>query len=288
MSQEIEVIPGANKTLESSTFFLPTLGVAVSMARHEDDSPNPTVTVKDPLFVANAIEPIWPWGDDNIEPQHIFEDIFANDFLMPAIEKKAKLIYGQGLSYFRVVMKENKKTGLWTEHLEPLNVPEINRWLRDTNIENYIHSSSVNKFALGNAFREIILGKYVQKVTKLHCLDSADCRLGLQDSNSGTIKKGFVSANWDSMATNDMNAIPLNVIDQHLNAVQHIAKNPDVKKWMTLRRTLVAGEKYYAHEPIRGLRKSGWLKISADVPKWQVTVMKEEMSIKYHLEIDYD
>lgn len=280
MSEEFQVIPGpADAEGDVSTYYVPNLAVAVS----NDESQPRTNAVKE---VTNFTQDIYEWGEDNLEPQNVIKSRNENDLLGPAIEKKAKLIYGQGLYYGPIEMM--KTSNGVEEVVRPTIVPEIEDFKEDSAINTYLREASVDKFTFGNFFPEVILGKYTTRAHKLYCIDASECRLSLQDVKTGAINKVHVSANWDTFAaqgTGKRNVIKVDALDPYGALVDQIKSKPFVKKFIIPMRAQNLGEKYYAKDPLYGLRKSGWLDIAKAVPAWKKAVMNNQLTIKYHLKI---
>lgn len=259
-----------------NSFFIPSVAAVVST-----DAAFPrTNAVKE---VTNQSTGIFEWGDDNLEPQNIIKTLNEHDLLRPAIEKKAKLVYGQGFVYGpeRIVDTPHGKERI----IEPAIIPEIEDWSEDTNLKLYARESSTDRFSFGNFFPEMILGKYNNHVHKLYNLDASECRLALQDKRTGAINKVHISANWDSMGGGNNNVIKVDALDPYGSLVKQILARPDIKKWVLPMRSQSHGDKYYAKDSLYGLRQSGWLDVAKSVPKWKKAVMENQLSIKFHIQV---
>lgn len=280
---DIEIISGRNPgDFTKTTFYLPAVGVAVSMGTGGDAASigggNPTKTVNSD----NPGDKFIYWGTDNLEPQRIIKDVFDNDLIYSVIEKRSKLLYGSDLVYGRLELGKNGR-----RKVTPFIAPEIENWLKNTSIKTYLKEAAIDDNTFGNVFPEVIMDAHrPRKIKGIYCNDASECRMGNQD-NKGRIPLVYVNANWKNDGTAE-NSAKLDGLDHYFNMAQQIAEKPNVDKWIIPLHSQNLGEKFYSKERWRGLRTSGWLEIAKSIPKWKQAVMKNQLSIKYHLEIDQD
>lgn len=249
---------------------------ALSVVRSMDAKKEPTRTVKDQRGQSYKY---WQWGLGNHLPDEIIKAVENNVLLPRVIDFKKKILMSGGLVYGKVIIRDGR------EILEPMRLTEIDEWLEMTATEQYLDEATEDNFTFGNIFPEIILNMR-REIVGIQALDASECRLQKQQldgRNRARINNVFVSANWDMSTQPDLVEVP--VIDPAYNAIGQLLEGNRYKYAIPIR-TLSRGTKYYARSPLQNLMESGWLDVSNSIPKWKKAVMDNQLSIKYHIQIN--
>jgi hypothetical protein len=218
----------------------------------------------------------WMWGSGNNLPKKIIEALDSNVLLPTVIDFKTDILNSGGLVY-GIVRNENGR-----EVIEPLQIPEIDAWLERSAIHQYLEESTQDLFTFGNIFPELLLNMR-REIVAIHALDASECRLGKQDEKTGAIKKVHVSANWDKTSPEDETKV--DALDQTYDVKGQILNGTKHKYVLPLRK-LSRGVKYYTRSPLENLMNSGWLDVANSIPQWKKAVMNNQLSIKYHIQIN--
>jgi len=143
---------------------------------------------------------------------------------------------------------------------------------------NFVHFRTV--------FPEMITDLGKKQILQIKLQRSMECRWGWQNKTTGLVDKCFINANWDNGGTAANSAV-LPVIDPYYDPVGGIqaAKGynfiypvsyPDVDN------------KFYHLVDWHGLRSGKWLKFSLQIPEFKEALMRNQATIKYHLEVSND
>lgn len=271
-----KIIPGAK-----NSYFCPAFSMAISTKATLGGAAGggkPTKTINSDA--KNAANKFIFWGSDNKEPQKMIKAIRDNELIYPVIEKRAQLLYGEGIAYGPIEINDEGHAMIKRQI-----IPEIEDFLENTNANIYIQEAAIDNAIASNFYPEILLNEEnPKKVKGIYCNDFTECRVAAQNAQ-GIIPKVLVNANWLTDGDYD-NSTKIDALDMYGDMVQQMADKPEVNKWCIPIFSQSLGEKFYAVEAWRGLRNSGWLDIAASIPKWKRAVMKNQIAIKYHLQID--
>jgi hypothetical protein len=221
-----------------------------------------------------------PWGDDNQHPQNTIKEIEESDLLPSVIDFKKKALTSGGIQYGNVKFENGQ------EIYEPRQIPEIDDWLEQTEIENYLEEATLDFYTHANFFPEVILN-VGRKITGLYCLDAAFCRMAIPEKigkYKGHYRNIYVSADWDYSAYT-LNAGMIQAVDPYYKVADQI-KNGTGYKYALPLRNQVRGKLHYQTGPVDWLLNSGWLKVAKQIPHWKNEMMSRQLSIKYHIEVN--
>lgn len=228
------------------------------------------------------------WGDSNTFPNIVTKELERNADLLSAIDWKARALYAGGIRY-KVQDMDSQGNPVYddegNEILKRKFIPEIEDFL-DRNWQ-YPISASTDFYKFYNVFPEFVLSKSREKIVRLTAPFAGECRFSLQDEN-GMINNCFMNANWDEgVGADDENTIQVPVIDTLFNDIESIREQEDNYKFI-LPLSYPTGKKYYQLAHWNVLRVSGWLDLADEIPKFKKALMKNQMTVKYHIQMpDY-
>lgn len=214
------------------------------------------------------------WGSNNLFPQEVIADIRPNAVIRPLLDWKARAMYSGGMIYGW--LNENGK-------FERKMFPEIQQWLRMNNYQNYMMEAFRDYFRYENLFPQLSKSINGQQIASVHCHDTSQARLGVQNNN-GIIDKCYLNANWDNGATVE-NSIVLPALDPYYDRVGQMKDSKD-NAFILPVRLLDEGNVHYALAAWNVIRESEWLKLATLYPKFKNALMENGMNAKYHIKIN--
>ncbi|MGI4873374.1 MAG: hypothetical protein ACRYFX_19625 [Janthinobacterium lividum] len=224
---------------------------------------------------------ISPWGEDNLFPQAVVKDIEKNTVLPAVLEAKTAAMYGGGLVYGYVsgVDKSGAKV------FEGQYVPEIEDFLEGSNVARYAFECLKDINTFGNAFPELILSKNRQKIVGIALQDATWCRYGIP--KNGVVDYLYVNANWDNggSATDPVYTTRIPLIDPYYDAVGNLRSRTDSFNYAYPLSVPSADKALYQLVAWNSLRRSGWLEVAAAIPEFKKMLFKNQLSVKYLVEI---
>lgn len=219
-----------------------------------------------------------PWGYDNLFTQGVIEDCEKNPILGSTLVWKAKAMYSEGIVYGKI---EPDPDG--NDIFKRLNDPEIESFMRRSNISRYGIESAIDLYYFYNVFPEIILSNDRKKIVSISTHDASYCRWGLQNSK-GLIEQCYINANWSNGGT-IKDSIRVPVLDVYLDASNKLKARTDSFKYIYPISFPSPGKTYYQLAPWNAIRSSGWLELANSIPKFKKAIMENQISIKYHIEV---
>lgn len=128
---------------------------------------------KDPQSVGGVS--VVPWGPDDQMPRMVRDLLERNNIGPGILARKLGLIYGQGVSLYRTVVREGEVVQEWTQD------EQVQSWLDSWDYRRYVREALQEYLHLGGHFTKYQCAKSVRIgkpwIHSLKCLPSADCRL---------------------------------------------------------------------------------------------------------------
>jgi len=232
------------------------------------------------------------WGTNNKLPMELLDKIYANPIVSAAMEFKALLTFGDGVLPIRKKVVNGKLV------VEPaLDVPEINKFFDDNDIQGYFLEQSTDLQFIYNIFPEIILNKEdTPKIVQLNHKEATFSRWEEMNPDTGQIENHFYSAKWGEQITpDDIVATPVLSKDNPIMDLKYrlgIEQDPFGKvKKSTERRYIIPvsfpspGRFYYRKPYWVSILESGWYDFAQKIPEFKAALLNNGMVIKYHVEI---
>lgn len=269
-----------------------------------------------PLRKLQTVLDVAPWGEDNRFPQNIAKMLESVGIARPALNKKMKRIYGQGILPCTIVDYEDEGKKEIIKPLDRTKYRHIYNFIEDRRFTRFTAEFLQDWVTFANCFPEGILSKDGKRITGWVHQESADCRYK-QMNEKGVIDTVYLSKLWGLSADQFVrfaqkgeikkifaaftDVPPTNVDNVYLKALHAIDPyNPlDSLKKYTTRFTASKSYKsfilpvnypstnktYYQLAVWDGARVAGWFDIAAAIPSLIRSLLNNAFHIKYHIEI---
>ncbi len=266
---------------DASAAYLPHHEVALSVVK--SDGAKPTTTPYPRVDFA-ASGNVAPWGSNNDFPQEIIKAVSPSTIVPPTLDWKTRALIGGGVMPF--TLKGYRDDG--SEILEPIfRNSEIDDFIFRNNIHSrYIPEITTDFYYFFNPFAEFVLSKNRDKITDLVAQEAAFCRWEIMDKATRRIKNCILSSDWPEFSESNSDKIPtFDIYDSY--RIEKLRAGTTYKYIYPLSYP-TPGKTYYQLSTWDGLRQSGWLAIAQSIPEWKKSLMKNQLTIKFHVMIpDY-
>jgi hypothetical protein len=224
----------------------------------------------------NADGNVVPWGEDNMLPKKMLQDIENCGVLSGGIDGKARFGVGRGPIPF---LQTGYKPDM-SEILAPLNDPEIDEWLED----NVFFESCFGWFKdMTGIGQQIARIKFSNDGTKIgYCArhDVSEMRYAKKNAK-GLIEKVHLSAQWDDGGI-PKNKITLDLLPR-LGANNHLESlKPEQranKEFALVTRLPGWGRHYYSMPLWYSARL--WVEIAKGVPQMKAAMFENIVKLRY-------
>jgi hypothetical protein len=220
-----------------------------------------------------------PWGDNDCLPTDMRCKILDVPMAASAVERLTKMMYGNGLVYF----KNSDLSGGNTD-VKRAQIPEVEDFLSRNFIQTKWWAAQCLEYRFfQNTFSEIILSKDKTKITGLFHKQAEFCRIALQ--NERTLDMDFILYSPDFAiappSEGRIKAIPLySWYDDFEEYLGYLRAN----KFAWHSHFPTPGTAYYARPMWQGLfREGGWLEVAANVPRIVKAMQINQISLKYQI-----
>ncbi len=228
----------------------------------------------------SAGNPWSEWGDDNLFPQNVLEDIESASLPGPALQARRNVHYARGIRVHKEVAVEgSEETSFQT--------------VKDSAVKLFFRKNELNRQYIdligdletfANGWIECITNVIGTRINKVRVLDPAYCRLERINERSMRIQNLYYSAQWPNPDKENYLKIPM--YDPNKWEVDAMGRNcyPDSKFVYPLSYRS-RGKSYYHLAVWNGLRNSGWIKLLQQIPASKLAMLQNQVTIKYHVEI---
>lgn len=242
-----------------------------SAAKPAIEKPNESVVTK------------WsPWGDSNLFPQEVLADLEKNSVALRALEKRKNVHFGRGILPY-VLDKDGKQLSV-IDPSSPKYNAEIANFFRinQVNLQQIDIIGSLEIFA--NAWLEMITNKEGNKINRVFAKDPTYCRWAVMNKSTARIENMYYYASWDkgNPSDADLQTIPTYNPDQYDGSKYKAGKFVYPLFYRSFNKS------YYHLAIWNGVRENSWMQIANKVPAMKLAIMKNQMTIKYHIEIPND
>jgi hypothetical protein len=217
-----------------------------------------------------------PWGDNNDFPQVVLEECRKNTIVGATIDKKARIAYEAGLAYG--VKKAVDGEMVFTEIVDE----RVELFIRRSKIHRYLISAYRDFYWFYNAFPELVLSTNRDQILSIKEQKTAYCRWGGQNS-AGVVEKCYINADWENAETDGKGSVAVAVID--IYALPEDLKGGKDFKYIYPISYPTEDETFYSLVDWNSVRESGWLDVAQAIPEFKKNLFKNQLNIKYHLEI---
>lgn len=215
------------------------------------------------------------WGDADDMPKLLADLWKKNPDLARAIQLKASIMYSSGVTY-----------RIEDENGELINkrIPEVERFIE---MSWYYPQHAVNHiFQYFIAFAQMLMDGSRKKIVKLHPLVAPHCRFEHVNAQ-GFLYKLYLNGKWDEGATKrDKETLSYRVVDPKYYDPYTFKQLWDDKDFSVVLPCPVASDDpYYPTPEYWTLKLSKWYDLAQKIPVFKDTIMKNQISIKYLIEM---
>ena len=230
------------------------------------------------------------WGSNNQRPNELYKAGKKSSIIKSGLTKMAQILYGGGVEVGEYIL--NKNTG--REEFVPVT-REKGKLFYDfkfqSNLEGYLLGSIFDLYWFKNVFPQIGVNLNRDKIVQLKRQKASDCRWAWQNKE-GNIEKCFISHKFEDG--------PIDVKKE--DVLTRSVLNPDYDPKGQLDALLKKKrsenyfiyplkypgitENYYAEPDWVSAIESGWLDLANKIAQFKNSLMENQISIIYHIEID--
>lgn len=245
-----------------------------------------TMGEKQPRFIASVekkkgSKPYVPWGDDNLFPKRVWEECNTSTIIPSILKRVALFIYGGG-PVFGFLEYDSNGNEIFIPQMDKM--PEVVAMMRGMNAERYMLEASVQFAWYMNVFPSIILSGDRNQIAQIKVRKSPHCRFGWQDETTGNIEECYINANWGN-GGDESNSLILPVIDPYYYPAESLRMRQDGFEYIYPISFPDPINNFYQLADWDGARTSGWLEFAKSIPEFKSAIMKNQATIKYHVEI---
>lgn len=222
-----------------------------------------------------------PWGSTDNFPRDIAKLMRKTTVGRAGLQKIVKYLYGQRLITFKVdAITEGGK--------------EVIELVKDLQWQEILSRSNHNMVRLGLkqdytwyaiAFVELIFTADKSKVYAVNYHKASHCRLAPIDTKTGRIPYVYVSGNFPDVTVDDCQKLPVIDMINFFDQIEEIkADTKQFKYIMPIFWPDVVND-YYPIAFWDSARESGWLDIAISIPAYKKALFKNQMSLKYDIQI---
>jgi hypothetical protein len=251
---------------------------------------SPTKATPIEVGVGRKTYEVVPWGRKNNLPQMVSEKMYASEVVSSNIEFNVETGYGQGIT---PVIYEYDAQGKRIPKPFYGNA-EINAWLEENNISNYMLEQLTDMKMFFNVFPEIILSNDGKKITNIYSKEAMFSRWEKRDKE-GVIRHHFYSADWGNTSVSfsdvaDNEPVVTPVLDSRFplrDLRERILKGND-RRFIVPVSFPTPGRMYYQKPYWWSIFESGWYDYATLIPQYKRKIIAELSVIRYHVELSED
>lgn len=262
------------------------VGAVVTFKNTVDKNSNTVTTTK--IEVKDKTGEIANWGKNNKYPQEIVEAMTQSGSGSAALRFLRKAHYGGGvILYDDTPTAEGKKA---IKLLETSSYPEIDAFFKKSQIKKYLKEVIADLEWFAICFPEYILSDNYQKITRVKRQKAAWCRFEVANPETGLIENVFISQKFgrESVSVGSAFVSEVPYIDPYwsVDEVKEYCKTNKIKKFIRPAFYPLIDEGYYPSAAWHSIVKNGWLEVANSVPALKKAMFKNQITIKYQIEID--
>lgn len=224
--------------------------------------------------------PFVPWGSNNRLPFEMAKIVRSSTVLAPAMNKMARLLYGDGVKY-QFLENDEKGKPTWVDAYDS----EIEDWMEESDINTYFRNACKYYYHYENVFVGLQTNLKKDRVTRLWTERTEQVRYAWQDDD-GYIPHAYISANWK--LTNDITrALKIPILDPSYTLESQIASTRGARFILPLSQEDASpDEMFYTTPSWYSAVLSKWVEFAKSIPEFKAAMMKNQIALKYHVEID--
>ena len=222
------------------------------------------------------------WGDDNNWPDTSARMVGSIGVLNTGIDYRCRTCAGSGVVPVTIKGIDEK----FREVYEPYNDIEVIRMLNSHWFRNHQFEALRDLFKFGNAFTVLVFNNGGDKIVRVDTVNARHCRISL-DKSKLLVYNDFENSNPDKTAW----VIPM--LDEK-NPLEDLEWRRDTGKLkgkgaiaFPRLKNYFSNNDYYARPAWDAVKKSGWIDVYREVPKFLKTIYTNAMSLMWHVNIPY-
>lgn len=223
-------------------------------------------------------------GKDNKLPLSVMDKVYFNSHLGANVGYNAKLAYGDGIMVMRKVRDDKGKIQM--QELLPSENKEIYDFIRDNNYVVSVQELANDIAVFNESFVEFIFDKTGKKIVRLNSVETSNSRVS-ESNADGLVEWHGYSTKWHEGESDDLIATPLLHRKQPLldlrSRIGETAGNQKTESVMLQLMMPTPGNYYYGKPYWWAIFESGWYDFACAIPKFKTSLMKNQMSIRYHV-----
>ncbi|NQZ79123.1 MAG: hypothetical protein HRT61_23845 [Ekhidna sp.] len=229
-----------------------------------------------------------PWGKKNLWPNEVIARMAECGVGKKALRFSSKAHSGRGVSLYREESQDGK---LVQNFIDDKTQPKISEWLKANRISRYLRASIEDYEWFFISFSEIIFSKDCTQVNKIRHKEAVFCRLtkpvkiGDLDVCFMVYSDKFLEGETVKVEQEDVVTMP--VIDPYWtkDEVKKLLKRFTDKRACYISAYPTVGRFYYPDADWHSVVRNQWVDVSAMVPAAKAAIMRNQSTIKYHIEI---
>lgn len=235
-----------------------------------------------------------PWGKENDWPNQVIVGMAECGTGKKALRFSAKSAFGMGVELYKKSSDNGKKLKSYVSIDDP-EAKEIKAFFAANKIDRYLRACIEDHEWFFISFSEIIFSKDGATANKIRGKEAVFCRV----TEKVTVKAGkynlevsylmysdrFLKKESVTTQTKDVSIIP--IIDPFWTdeEVKALLKTLDEKKMVYMAAYPTAGRFYYPDADWHSVVRNQWVDITAMVPSMKAAIMRNQMTLKYHIHI---
>lgn len=220
------------------------------------------------------------WGNNNQYPDEVVIAVAKNAALQQALQIKRDAHIGKGLIVYTEKVAQDGKT----LDYKIVSDSRIDDFFGYSNLDTQYFSAADAHWLHFNYFPELIPSRDNKSIAAINFRDPHTCRVGIRNKK-GLIEKLYLSYNWPyPNKTNEMTDIAaINIFDPIKSTIEKLAKGKSL--YLPVHYN-TRGRAHYNECYWHGLI-AGWLSIGNAIPTAVRQLIKNQMVLKFHVQINY-
>ncbi|MGY4385641.1 hypothetical protein ACVWYN_002687 [Pedobacter sp. UYP24] len=223
-----------------------------------------------------------PWGVNDDFPKIVTKLIRKSTVGRAGLKFITKSLYGQRLITYKVV---KGVTSGGTEVIEMVDFPEWDAILSRSNMPMVQLALSQDHAWFEMSMPQIRFNGNKTEIWAIDFQKTSHCRFAPADPKTGIIPSIYVSANFPDVQPVDCQVIPMIDSMQYHDHMEEIRADLKNLKYIMPQMWPDVLNDYYPVASWDSARESGYLDIAISIPTYIKALFKNQMSLKYHIDI---
>lgn len=227
-----------------------------------------------------GMNPFVEWGTNNLLPVEVMTEFGRNEILFRANEFNKSIHAGAGVEFY---LEIRDKTGKFIEYFDDA---EIQDFFLENEVNEGLHKSFVEDYEnLGNIIPELILSNDRKKIARIFRHDASWGRWEKQDKTKREVFNLYLNADWSKYNEDETAIVPV------LNSrypLMDLQTRTSGFNFIQRIRPVTSGRYYYEMNNCEVLINSETLEIAADLKRTLRSILKNQATLKWHIEISIE